>query len=131
MKRLHLITLLAIAVPFLAPASAGAAESSPFGDRAQTAVASSLPQMPYSQLLRLAANGDVKSVQLDEVNAQAVVTLTDGNQRTVATGHESSQLADTLSADGVDVTYEAAAARTGGSGSCRWPSSAGCSWASC
>ena len=67
MKRLHLITLLAIAVPFLAPASAGAAESSPFGDRAQTAVASSLPQMPYSQLLRLAANGDVKSVQLDEV----------------------------------------------------------------
>jgi hypothetical protein len=64
-KRLHLITLLAIAVPFLAPASAGAAESSPFADQAQTAVASSLSQMPYSQLLRVAANGDVKSVQLD------------------------------------------------------------------
>ena len=44
------------------------------------------------------------------------MTLTDGNQRTVATGHESSQLADTLSADGVDVTYQAAATRTGGSG---------------
>src|SRR5438445_7766338 len=116
MKRLHLIILIAIAVPFLAPASALAAESSPFADRSRAPIASSLPQMPYSQLLRLAANGVVKSVELDEVNAQAVVTLTDGNQRLVETGHESSQLADTLSGDGVDVTYQAASTRSGGSG---------------
>jgi cell division protease FtsH len=116
MKRLNLIILLALAVPFLAPAPALAAESSPFADRSRAPSASSLPQMPYSQLLRLAANGDVKSAQLDEVNAQAVVTLTDGNQRLVETGHESSQLADTLSRDGVDVTYQAASAGSGGSG---------------
>jgi cell division protease FtsH len=120
MKRLHLIILLAIAVPFLAPASTlaaeSAAESSQFGDRGRTPSASTLPQMPYSQLLRLAANGVVKSVKLDEINTQAVVTLTDGNQRLVETGHESSQLADTLSSDGVDVTYQAAGTRGGGSG---------------
>src|SRR5439155_14462982 len=113
MKRLHLIILLAITVPLLAPASALAAESSQLGERGRATTASSLPQMPYSQLLRLAANGAVKSVQLDEVNAQAVVTLTDGNQRLVEIGHESSQLADTLSGDGVDVTYQAPSTRDG------------------
>src|SRR5262249_9408112 len=95
-------------------------ESNSFGDRSPAStpppVASSLTQMPYSQLLRLASNGDVKSVQLDETNAQAVVTLTDGNQRMGATGHEWSQLAGTRSRDGVDVTYETVATRTGGSG---------------
>src|SRR2546422_892261 len=72
MKRLHLIILIAIAVPFLAPASALAAESNPFADRSRAPIASSLPQMPYSQLLPLAANGVVKSVELDEVNATDV-----------------------------------------------------------
>ena len=115
MKRLHLITLLAIAVPFLAQVPVAAAATTPFGERARGPAGSTLSQMPYSQLLRLAKNGAVRSVQLDEAKAEAVVTLTDGNTRLVATGHESSQLAETLSADGVDVTYEAASTR-GGSG---------------
>jgi hypothetical protein len=35
MKRLHLITLLAIAVPFLASAPVAAAATTPFGERAR------------------------------------------------------------------------------------------------
>ncbi len=100
-------------MPLLAPAQAMAGASGPFSTRGTPSPAE-LTQMPYSQLLRLAANGDVRSVALDEVTAHAVVTLTDGNMRLVLTGHESSQLADTLSADGVDVTYAVSPAGSGG-----------------